>query len=254
MNAAAGFEIPQLQLANEDRRRQDPWRVPERDIIRPETVRNRAATRAESLARPTGVYEGARNTTSMLAGLGPSDDDAERNINAAAFLNFGHRPHRMDPRPSSDRRQYGGEPQPPVDPPPVPDKRQYGRERLPRLAPPPRWASNTSHPTRDHNHNGQFQCREAFYIPNPNRHLMPQADHGGPSNMRPDRNRPNADGLRQQSAAPNHNQGVDCTQGTRRVRDGNLTCDLCAQSMTHFIWRCMGCGFQECDRCRGSRP
>lgn len=103
---------------------------------------------------------------------------------------------------------------------------------------------------------GQLHRRDAFYVPGP------QAPVGQdiPNQYHPAWNQLNANlqipfaGVPQQMPAPNHYRRRDFSQGSRRVNYGNLTCNVCAESMPNYIWRCMGCSWQECERCRGPRP
>ncbi|KAL8926389.1 MAG: hypothetical protein Q9208_002932 [Pyrenodesmia sp. 3 TL-2023] len=263
MNPQAEHEFLQLPLQPEDLRRHFQRRYPQRDIIRAELVRNRAAARVELLARGAEEHGGARSITPAFAGLAPWDDDVDESLNAAVPPNRWQRQSPLGQLPLSDRQQYAREPPPSnlwhqhhaPDPPPLPDHRQYGEGPLPRLPLAPPQPTNAYLPLRYNTHIGQLPRREAFYIPDPNRQpFIPQANHELANNIRPGQDRLNPNQLVPQGPAANHYQRVDCTQGTRRVAEGNLICTVCAESMPHFIWWCMGCGFQECERCRGPRP
>ncbi|KAL9006076.1 MAG: hypothetical protein Q9188_001149 [Gyalolechia gomerana] len=94
---------------------------------------------------------------------------------------------------------------------------------------------------------GQLQRRNAFYIPNLQQQSQP-IDYGNVSQYRPGWERPNAAigpparEAQQPVAAPVHLRRAECAQGFRRVNHGNLICNVCAESMAYYVWRCMGCG------------
>lgn len=101
---------------------------------------------------------------------------------------------------------------------------------------------------------GQQRRQDTFYIPNPRQAQMTEFNHHQRQNLfhhrlpfrdLPPRRQLNsaqpAEETQQSVPAATHHRRPECTQGFRRANDGSLTCSVCVETLTRYIWRCTGC-------------